>query len=148
MVVIQIHVGKNLVEDVSLDGWFKVNIITNDLLKKLGLPTPRLTLYTLRMVDHTLTKVVGLIKDLKIHIHGIPYIVTFLIMDNKVLETNYSMLLGCPWLCKTKITYDWGNNLITTKWNAIIWTITIAKHLDMNTKCMEMLICYDFMSMV
>lgn len=47
MVVIQIHVRKNLVEDVLLDGWSRLNIIVDDLLKKLGLPTPRLTLYTL-----------------------------------------------------------------------------------------------------
>jgi len=31
MVVIPIHVGKNLVEDVLLDGGSKVNIITKDL---------------------------------------------------------------------------------------------------------------------
>jgi hypothetical protein len=75
MVVTLVDVREYLVEDVLLDGWSMFNIIINDLLKKLGLPTPRLTLYTLQMVDQTITKPIGLIKDLKIHIHGIPYIV-------------------------------------------------------------------------
>ncbi len=52
----------------SFDGGFGVNIIIDDLWKKLGLPTPKHALYTLQMVNQTLTKLVGLYKDLKIHI--------------------------------------------------------------------------------
>jgi hypothetical protein len=55
MDVILVHVGKCLVEDVLLDGGSKVNIITKNLCKKLGLPTPRLAPYILRMTNHTLT---------------------------------------------------------------------------------------------
>ncbi len=72
--------GKNILEDVLLDGGSGVNIITKDLRKKLQLPIPKPAPYTLRMVDQTLTKLVGLIQDLKIHIHGILYVVTFIVM--------------------------------------------------------------------
>jgi hypothetical protein len=58
------------------------------------------------MVDKIITKPIGLIKDLKIHIHGIPYIVTFTIMKNNVLDSNYSMLLGQPWLHNAHVTHD------------------------------------------
>jgi hypothetical protein len=69
-----VHVGNNIVEDVLLDGGFRVIIrFTKDFKKILGLPIPRPAPYTLRMVDQTLTKQVCLIKDFKIHIHGIPY---------------------------------------------------------------------------
>jgi hypothetical protein len=50
------------------------------------------------MVDQTITKPVGFIKDLKIHIHGIPYMAMFTIIKNNVLDSNYSMLFvdhGC-----------------------------------------------------
>jgi hypothetical protein len=40
MVVIQVHVGKNTIEDVMLDGVSKVNIIIEQLCGKLGLPKP------------------------------------------------------------------------------------------------------------
>jgi len=41
MVIIQIQVGKNIVEDVLLYGGANVNIIIKNLRKKLGLPKPR-----------------------------------------------------------------------------------------------------------
>ncbi len=67
MAISQVHIGKNLVKDVLLDGGFGVNIIINDLWKKLGLPTLKHAFYTLQMANQTLTKLMGLYKDLKIH---------------------------------------------------------------------------------
>jgi len=61
MVIISVYVGKNLMEDVLLHGGSSVNIITKDLRKKLGLPIMKPKPYTLKMVDETLTKPVGLI---------------------------------------------------------------------------------------
>jgi len=40
MVVIVVHVGKNMVDDVLLDGGSRVNAITYGLRKNLGLPPP------------------------------------------------------------------------------------------------------------
>ncbi len=70
--VIQVQIGKNTIEDVLLDGGFGVNIITLQLRLRLGLPKPKLAPYHLRMVNQTTTKPMGLIKDLKIYVHGIP----------------------------------------------------------------------------
>jgi len=67
-------VGKNIIEDVLLDGMSDMNITTKELWKQLRLPTPKLTPYTLQIANQTITKLVGFIKDLKIQIHGIPYI--------------------------------------------------------------------------
>ncbi len=55
----------------------------------------------------------GTIKNLKIHIHGIPYIATFIILKNSVVDFSYFMLLGRPWFRDAKVTHDWGNNVIT-----------------------------------
>jgi hypothetical protein len=71
MVVILMHVGKNIVEDVLLDGGLGVNIIIKNLRNKLGLPILKPTPYTFGMANQTLTKPIGLIQDFKTHIHGI-----------------------------------------------------------------------------
>ncbi len=63
---------KNTIEDVLLDGAFRVNIIIEQLRLRLGLPKPKPTPYNPRMAYQTITKLVGLIRDLKIYIHGIP----------------------------------------------------------------------------
>ncbi len=48
MVVIQVQMGKNIVEDVLIDGGASVNIITENLKTKLGLPKPKLAPYHLK----------------------------------------------------------------------------------------------------
>jgi hypothetical protein len=48
------------------------------------------------MADQTIAKPLGLIMDLKILIHGIPYIMTFNVIQSSVFDSDYSMLLG--WL--------------------------------------------------
>jgi hypothetical protein len=45
MDVIQVQVGKNMVEDVLLDGGFKMNIMTKELRKQLKLPNFKPTSY-------------------------------------------------------------------------------------------------------
>jgi hypothetical protein len=42
MAMIQIQVGKNFMDDVLIDGGFRVNIITNNLKIQLGLSKPNL----------------------------------------------------------------------------------------------------------
>jgi len=48
------------------------------------------------MVDQTITKPLGSIKDLKILVHGIPYAMTFIVIHSSVLDCRCSMMLGCP----------------------------------------------------
>ncbi len=96
MEVIQVQVGKHIVEDVLLNGGASVNIIIENLKTKLGLPKPRPTPYHLKMVDQNMTKPLGIFRNLRIHIHGIPYVVTFIVLQNNVVDSNYFMLLGKP----------------------------------------------------
>ncbi len=65
-------------------------------------------------------------------------------MKNNVLDANYSMLLGRPWLWDAKVTHDLRNKLISIEGNGIIHTIAITKHLDNNIKCPKVLLCYNF----
>jgi len=62
---------------VLLDGGSRVNIITEQLKLRLGLPKPKLAPYNLRKANQTTTKQVGLIRYLKIYVHDILYIITF-----------------------------------------------------------------------
>jgi hypothetical protein len=62
----------------------------------------------------------GLTKDLKIYVHGIPYITTFTILHNSVVDSSFSMLLGRPWLKDAKMAHDWGNNIVTIQGNGIV----------------------------
>jgi hypothetical protein len=58
------------------------------------------------MVNQTTTKLVGLIKDLRIYVNNIPYIATFLFLQNIIVDSNYFMLLGRPWFKDVKLAHD------------------------------------------
>jgi hypothetical protein len=66
-------------------------------------------------------------------------------MKNNVLNSNHSMLLGQPWLHNAHVIHDWGNNLIRIEGNGTMQIIVITKHFDNNTKCLEVLLCYNMM---
>jgi hypothetical protein len=67
------------------------------------------------MVDQIITKLVGLLRDMKIYVHGILYITTFIVLHNIVVDSSYSMLLGRPWLKDVKMAHDWGSNMLPYK---------------------------------
>jgi hypothetical protein len=56
------------------------------------------------MVNQTSAKPLGLIKNLNFFVHGIPYAVTFTMIQSSVLDSNYSMLLSHPWLKDAKVS--------------------------------------------
>jgi hypothetical protein len=145
MVVIQVQVGKNTIEDVLLDGGASVNIIIKKLRTKLGLPKPRLAPYHLTIIDQNMTKPLRTIKNLKIHIHGIPFVATFIVLQNSVVDSSYSMLLGRPWLRDGKVTHDWGNNVNTIQGNGIVKTILVYNKLGVETRRPRVFICYDLL---
>jgi len=62
---------------VLLDGGFGVNIIIKQMKLRLGFPNLKLAPYNMKMANQTTTKPMGLIRNLKIYVHGIPYITTF-----------------------------------------------------------------------
>ncbi len=93
------------------------------------------------MENQTTTKPMGLIKDLKIYVHDIPYIITFTILHNSVVNSNYSMLLGRQWLRYVKVAHDWGSNIVTIHSRG---TITITKCLGGEIRRPKVLLCYDY----
>jgi hypothetical protein len=88
MAIIQVQVGKKYINDVLIDGGSKVNIIIENLKVQLSLPKPNLTPYNLCLANQTIVKPFGLIRDLKIFVHDIPYIITFIVINNSVLSSN------------------------------------------------------------
>ena len=103
MPVISLSVGKNVVDDVLIDSGSGVNVITDDERRRLGLPKPSPAPFNLKMAGGTLARPQGLLRDVKIHIHGIPYIVTMVVLNCSTVKSDYRMLLGRPWLRHAKV---------------------------------------------
>jgi hypothetical protein len=146
MAMIQVQVSKNFIDDVLIDVRFGVNIIIKNLRVQLGLSKFNPTPYNLHMANQTIAKPFGLIRDLKIFVHGIPYTVTFFVINNNVLDSSCSMLLRCPWLKDANVSHDWGTNNVTIQITCTIRTIHIIRKLGVQIKRPKNLVCYDFHS--
>ncbi len=92
-----------------------------------------------------MTRPLGIIKNLKIHIRGIPHIATFIVLKNSVVDFSYFMLLKRPWFKDAKVTHDQGNNVIIVQGNGIVRTISINKKLGAKTRRPQVLVYYDLM---
>jgi hypothetical protein len=42
-------------------------------------------------------------------------VVTIIVININVLDSSYSMLLGCLWLNDAKVSHDWGTNIVTIR---------------------------------
>ncbi len=81
-----------------------------------------------------------LIHDLKIYVYNILHITIFIVLQNNVINTSYSMLLGKPWLRDAKVTHDCENNTMTIQGNGMFITIVVTKHLGAKVKRLEVLL--------
>ena len=140
ILVISVSISKNIVDNVLLDGGSGVNVITKDERWRLGLSKPSPAPFNLKMANGTLAQPKGLIRDVKIHIHGIPYIVTLIVIGCSTVKLNYRMLLGRPWLRHA----NWGNNEVQIMGNGTIKTIKINHQLGYEAVTPHALICYNF----
>ena len=144
MLVISICIGKNIVDDVLLDGGSGVNVITEEESRKLGLPKPSPAPFNQKMANGTIAKPIGLLRDVKIHIHGIPYIVTLTVIDCQTIKSDYSMLLGRPWLRNAKVIHDWANDQVQIIGNGTVKTVKINRQLEYEAVTPHALVCYNF----
>ena len=144
MPVISICIGKNIVDHVLLDGGSRVNIITKEERRRLGLSKPSPAPFNLKMANGTIAKPTGLLRDVKIHIHGIPYIVTLTVINCQTIKSDYSMLLGRPWLRIAKVIHDWPNDHVQIMGNGTVKTVKINRQLAYEAVTPHTLVCYNF----
>jgi hypothetical protein len=54
------------------------------------------------------------------------------------------MLLGCSWLRGSKISHNWGTNIVTIQGIGTIKTMHVTMKLGIQTKILKVLVCYNF----
>ncbi|KAH7430571.1 hypothetical protein KP509_08G004300 [Ceratopteris richardii] len=78
-----------------------VNLMTEYMMKALGLTHMEETPMSLRMADQTQVKPVGLLKNVSTVVGGLEFSVDYLIVRPRTSEATFSILLGRPWLVQT-----------------------------------------------
>ena len=127
-----------------MDGGSGINVILEEESHRLGLPKPSPAPFNLKMANGTIAKPTGLLRNVKIHIHGIPYIVTLTVIDCQTIKSDYSMLLGRPWLRNAKVIHDWANDQVQIMGIGTIKTVKINLQLGYEAVTPHALVCYNF----
>jgi len=97
MIIMEIYGVK--IKDTLVDGGSRVNINTESLQIKLGLGGMEPLPFQVKVAYQRWLHPLGILKDLLIKIEGVDFRV---ILQMEGGSEEYSLLLGCPWLPKTK----------------------------------------------
>ena len=109
--VIHLQLGNHELTNVLVDGGSGVNVMSNHLRQKLGLPVPKLAQFILRMANDAPVTPLGILSHVAITTHGVSTPATFVIIDMPN-SSNFPIILGRPWLRDMDAIHDWSRNQI------------------------------------
>jgi hypothetical protein len=95
------------------------------------------------MADQAMVHPVGLIWNVRIHIHDILYFIILTIIQNKQVNEAYSMLLDSLRFIDAKVYHDWGKKVVTIQGNGTLKTILVNQRLGLRPQLLEVLVCYN-----
>ncbi|KAH7404059.1 hypothetical protein KP509_15G009000 [Ceratopteris richardii] len=101
------------VPGAQLDSGAAVNLMTEFMMKALGLNHMEETPMSLRMADQTQVKPAGLLKNVSTVVGGLEFKVDYLIVRPRTSEATFSILLGRPWLMQANCVHDWRTGFIS-----------------------------------
>ncbi|KAH7292412.1 hypothetical protein KP509_29G066900 [Ceratopteris richardii] len=110
---VTIEIKGYAVPSAQLDSGAAVNLMTEYMMKALGLNHMEDTPMSLRMTDQTQVKPAGLLKNVSTIVGGLEFKVDYLIVRPRTSEATFSILLGRPWLVQAECVHDWRTVFIT-----------------------------------
>ena len=109
--VIHLQLGNHELTNVLVDGGSGVNVMSNHLRQQLGLPSPKLAQFILRMANDAPVTPLGILSTVAITTHGVSTPATFVVIDMPD-SSNFPVILGRPWLRDMNAIHDWSRNQI------------------------------------
>ena len=81
----------------------------------------------LQLADGEVKYPIGLLEDTSISICGIEITHTFAVVDFGP-ETNYEIILGCPFMCQMLVVQDWVYNCLYLRHKSAIVRVNLDDH--------------------
>ncbi|KAH7432573.1 hypothetical protein KP509_07G028600 [Ceratopteris richardii] len=110
---VTVEINGYAVPGAQLDSGAAVNLMTEYMVKALGLTQLEHNPMSLRMADQTQVKPARLIRSVQTIVGGIEFSVDYLVVRPRSTETTFSILLGRPWLMQADCVHDWRTGFIT-----------------------------------
>ncbi|KAH6558036.1 hypothetical protein KP509_1Z081000 [Ceratopteris richardii] len=101
-----VEIKGDAVLGAQLDSGAAINLMTEYMMKALGLNHMEETPMFLRMADQMQVKPAGLLKNVSTVVGGLEFKVDYLIVRPRTSEATFSILLGRPWLMQANCVHD------------------------------------------
>ena len=101
----------SIISMAILDSGAGIIIAMKTIWEKWDKPKVRQTRMNLQLADGSLENPIGLLESITIKSCGIEYEHTFAIVDFGK-NTNYEVILGCPFMRQFQMVQDWGYNYL------------------------------------
>ena len=109
---IKVEFDGRIFEEVLLDGGSGVNILPEIVYLSMAVQKLEPAPFQVKMADQRRLQPLGILKDQRITISGLHFIVNFVVLRMQAKEISYPMLLGRPWFKTAKVRQDWGENIV------------------------------------
>ncbi|KAH7297847.1 hypothetical protein KP509_25G015200 [Ceratopteris richardii] len=112
---VTVEIKGYVVPGAQLDSGAAVNLMTEYMMKALGLNHMEETPMSLRMADQTQVKPAGLLKKVSTVVGGLEFKVDYLIVRPRTSEATFLILLGRPWLMQANCVHDSHTGSLRTR---------------------------------
>lgn len=109
--------------EIIIDGGAGMNIISKTFLDRLGLPIEEPASISIKLGDGSRIEPLGKISDLILQVSDLQ-----MPIDAVVLQTDFPMLLGKPWLQKVKAVTSWTDGQFFLFWKGKRTSIHAKSH--------------------
>ena len=111
--IVDVFIDGCFIQGAKIDSGSSVNLMSAETMEEIGLTTMTTTSIILRMVDQSRVKILGIVRRVPTLIGGISFKISYIIFKVSDSLSPYSILLGRPWLWKSKAVDDWNTGTIT-----------------------------------
>lgn len=113
--LITVTVNGVAIPNTLVDLGAAINVMTVDVMEKLGLTDLHPTITVLQMVNQSIAIPKGIIENTLVKVDGWEYLADFQIIESLTHKDSYLIILGRPWLVMVavKIDYREGGMIIS-----------------------------------
>ncbi|KAH7440577.1 hypothetical protein KP509_03G000200 [Ceratopteris richardii] len=100
------------INGVTIDGSSGMNLMPDFTLKSLGLQLSGEAKFTITLADESRVKPLGIVEKVPVEMDGLTFFLDFVVLNLPLVNGDFPLLIGRPWLRHIQAMHDWENDTI------------------------------------
>ena len=104
---VEVEISDYFILEVLTDGGSGVNIMTYDIMQKLGLTHLEPIPFVIRLMDQRCIKPTGILRGSETMMSRLTFTIDYVVLHTLAAANAYPLLLGRSWLFQAKVVHNW-----------------------------------------